>query len=91
MNKKGVILFDIDKTIFNTEGMSRTFDEKIISILGNPSFEDFRKAKGEYKSTLSNERYFVPEDFVKVLCKKFNFNNHKALVDVFYGDNYAYI
>lgn len=89
--QKGIILFDIDKTIFNTVGMSRAFDERLISILGNPRLEEFKKAKEEYKSILSNERYFVPEDFIKVLCKKFNFNNHKILVNVFYGDNYAYI
>lgn len=89
--KKGIILFDIDKTIFNTESMSKEIDRKIIELLHHPDHKLILEAKSQYKNTLTNERYFVPEDYIKILCKKINFNNKKSLEDIFYAKKYAYI
>jgi len=88
---KGIILFDIDKTIFDTDKMVKAFDGKMMSILGVSDFDYLKQAKEEYKKSLANERYFVPERFCETLCERFNFDNQEALTDVFYGRNHAYI
>jgi len=89
--KKGIILFDIDKTIFNTESMSKEINRKIVELLHHPDHKLILEAKDQYKNTLTNERYFVPEDYIKILCEKINFNNKKSLEDIYYDQKYAYI
>ena len=87
MSKK-IILFDIDRTIFDTDKPSMTRNEVILNILNNPPRDEFNSVKEEYKSTLKNEREYVPEDYIKMLCKKYNFKNVNALLDTYYGEKY---
>jgi FMN phosphatase YigB (HAD superfamily) len=87
MSKK-IILFDIDRTIFDTDKPSMTRNEVILNILNNPPRDEFNSVKEEYKSTLKNEREYIPEDYIKMLCKKYNFKNVNALLDTYYGEKY---
>src|SRR3989344_7649473 len=89
--KKGIILFDIDRTIFDTDKMSNMFNDLMLNILGNPDINKFHKTKENYTNTLKRDREFVPEDSCKNLANKFNINKYQDLVDVFYAPEYAYI
>lgn len=86
--KNGTILFDIDRTIFDTDGPSIIRNQAILKILGYPPVEEFNKVKSDYKLTLKNEREYIPEDYVKMLCDKYNFKNIDALIDTYYGNEY---
>ena len=91
MYKKGVILFDIDRTIFDTDGMIKDFDEGILTILGDPNITDFKKVEIDYMKSLGNDRYFVPDEYTKMLCTRFGFGNQAKLLNVFYGKKYEHI
>ena len=86
--KKGTILFDIDRTIFDTDGPSIIRNQAILKMLGSPPIEEFNKVKFDYKLTLKNEREYIPEDYVKILCDKYNFKDIDALIDTYYGNEY---
>lgn len=90
MSKK-IILFDIDKTIFNTELMSEEINFNLNRVLKNSDLDKFLSAKTKYKKDLKNEREFVPEDFISVLSFDFNFKDPKLLLKVFYSKRYSYI
>lgn len=89
--KKGILLFDLDRTIFDTEKMSKTFSTVILNLLGNNDLERFENTKEEYKRTLIKGSDFSPEDFVSFLCKKYNFTDKKCLLEVYYGEKYKHI
>ncbi|HCR35485.1 hypothetical protein A2130_01820 [Candidatus Woesebacteria bacterium GWC2_33_12] len=89
--KNKIILFDIDRTIFDTSGMIELLDSTILKLLNYPELSSFQQVEIDYLKTLTNDRYFVPEDYIKKLCKKFNFRNEEKLQDVFYAPEYAYI
>lgn len=89
--KKGIILFDIDRTILDTEKMIKMFDDLLLMILNNPSYEDFKNAEADYFKTLTNERYFNVPDYAQFLSLKFKKDVAKLIVNVFYSDEYKYI
>jgi FMN phosphatase YigB (HAD superfamily) len=91
MIQKGIVLFDIDRTIFDTDGMIIDLDEALLAILGYPNTESFKKVEEDYIEILMHDRYFIPEDYVKMLCVKFNFSDQKKLLDVFYDDKYKHV
>jgi hypothetical protein len=61
MDKK-ILLFGIDRTIFDTDKMSKIREELMCSLL-KIGIEKLQEIKSEYKATLPNERDFVPDDF----------------------------
>lgn len=89
--KKPVILFDLDRTVFDTSKMSKTFDQLMLKILGNPEIEEFKKVKSDYKATLKRDREFVPEDYVKALSEKFDPLKYQELLDVIFSEKYVSI
>lgn len=81
--QKGIILFDIDRTIFDTDGEVKGFNEAILKVLKHSDLKSLE--------VLNKSRNFSPEDYVKELCAKFNFNDQEKLLEIFYGEKYKYI
>lgn len=61
MKNKGIILFDIDKTIFDTHGFSRLLELGLSKIIKNASIEEIKDAKSEFVASLSADREFDPK------------------------------
>ena len=88
MTKKGIILFDIDKTIFDTYKFKRITSEKI-GLLLNKNVEDILASDEKYTNDLPHRIDFDPETFAIFLCKTFDFNGNKLIEDIYYnGKNY---
>ncbi|OGK21611.1 hypothetical protein A2866_03850 [Candidatus Roizmanbacteria bacterium RIFCSPHIGHO2_01_FULL_39_8] len=86
MNNK-IILFDIDRTILDTDKVMKIFTEKMLFILGNPNISDFMKVREEYLKQLAYDREFVPEDYIKAISRKFQFSYEQSLIDVFFDSD----
>ncbi len=87
-----IILFDIDKTLLDTEKMSAMRNEIVLKILKTTDTGKMQSVKDDYRATLENEREYVPEDYIKLLSDRFNFKNIQPLLDAYYGkeSSYAY-
>lgn len=85
MDKKGVVLFDIDRTIFDTNGLSRLLESGLSKAIKKASVEEIKDAKSEFATSLSADREFDPENLVTFLCNKFNFEDRDSLLDVYYS------
>jgi phosphoglycolate phosphatase-like HAD superfamily hydrolase len=90
MNKKGILLFDIDRTIFDTAGYSNLIEPEIARVIKKVSREEIKNAKNEFISSLSADREFDPENLIKFLCQKFSFEDKQSLLDVFYDSKYKH-
>lgn len=91
MNKKGILLFDIDRTIFDTDRMNSVIDENVLRVLDTTDLEKVKKTNDIYKKTLSDSRKYVPDDYLKLLCKRFKFEDLGSLLDIYYAKEFAYI
>ena len=81
--QKGIILFDIDRTIFDTGKMVEDIDTATAKIIKSSNLESL--------IVLNRSREFSPETYTKMLCEKFHFNDQKKLLEIFYGGKYKYI
>lgn len=89
--KRRIVLFDIDRTIFDTDRMSRIFDKEMLKILKTSNLVKFEKAKKTYKQMLQFDRDFRVEEYVRVISKAFDFTNQEKLTEVFFGSKFAHI
>lgn len=87
---KKIILFDIDRTLLDTDKTSVLHNECIAKILKTDDLEKIKSVKSNYKSTLSNEREYKAEEYLKILVKEFNSEKLEDLLDVYYGEKYKY-
>lgn len=81
MNNKGIILFDIDRTIFDTAKFSEYLESEFFKIIKKIPLEEIRTAKQEFINAPNADREYDPEIFVKFLCTKFDFADEKSLLD----------
>ncbi len=88
--KKGVLLFDIDRTIFDTDKMSAFLSEKLGDILGRQNITEINRIKQDYIGSLERDREFTPDEFCRRLAKKFGVLD-RGLLKVFYGSEFNYI
>lgn len=89
MTSKGIILFDIDRTLFDTDKLNRETNKKIADLLDVDEDVLF-SVKKKYTDALESRRKFDPENYIKVLRKKFNYKTPKLLEDVYYGKENIY-
>ncbi len=89
--KKGIILFDIDRTILDTGKMINMFDSLILDILDNPNYDDFKNTEASYFRTLTNERYFNVTDYAKFMSNRFKSGVGDSIVKIFYSDEHRHI
>lgn len=85
---KKIILFDIDRTIFDTDKLLNLQYENISKIVNTHNVGDLKKF---WESTLSGARHVTSEERIKLICSKFNIKNPKPLSDVYYDKEYTYI
>ena len=90
MDKK-VILFDIDRTLFDVENYAQQTDEQILSVLSEFDSNLVLEIENEYLNSLSNPREFVPEDLIDSLCKRLNVNKYSELLEVLFDKKYSYL
>lgn len=83
---KGIILFDIDRTIFDALSFRKILSENLAKRIGVSSDEIGRKLE-EYIKSLRANRDFSPDKFVKFLCANYKNQSKSLLLDVFYGEN----
>ena len=83
--KKGILLFDIDRTIFDTDKMSASLSEKLSDILGKQNIAEIDRIKRDYIGSLKRDREFTPDEFCQRLAKRFGRLDVNSLLEVFYG------
>lgn len=89
--EKRTILFDIDRTILDTEKMIKRFDELILDVLGSSNYIDYKNAESDYFKTLPNERRFNVSDYSEFLSARFKPNTEKLIFNIFYSDKNRHI
>ncbi|HTK03218.1 MAG TPA: HAD family hydrolase [Alphaproteobacteria bacterium] len=87
MDKK-VLLFDIDRTIFDTDKLLELQYESFAKIINTPDIEDFHKF---WDNTLSGERHITSEERLNLICSEFKIQDFDLLSNVYYGNEYKYI
>lgn len=88
--KKDILLFDIDRTIFDTDKMSAFLSEKLGDILGRGNIAEINQIKRNYISSLERDREFTPDELCRRLAKRFKASG-ADLIKVFYGRNFKHI
>lgn len=88
---KGIILFDIDRTLLDTDKMSRDRNEAVMKALQVNESGKIDKAKEEYRKTLVNEREYDPAGYAKTLGKIFGEKSVELILDIYYGSKYGKI
>lgn len=86
--KNKIILFDIDRTIFDTDKLLKLQRENISKVINSRNIEDFKKF---WNSTLSGERHVTSEERLNLICSKFNIRDPKLLSNIYFGKEYKYI
>lgn len=89
MSKKGIFLFDIDKTLFDTPKFIEVTSEKLAKLL-EVDLSDISLLDKEYTSTLKHNIDFDPETFADFLCRRFGFKNKKLIEDIYYTEKSYY-
>lgn len=88
---KKILLFDIDKTIFDTDKLSNSFNQNIAKVLGTTDINRINAIKEKYRKTLSNPREYVPEVSLKLIADDFRFKDVNKLIEIYSGKNYEYL
>jgi FMN phosphatase YigB (HAD superfamily) len=91
MRNKGIILFDIDRTIFDTSEHSKASILELQKVIKNASTDDIQNAKLEFLSSLSADREFDPEKLTKFLCDKFDVKDKELILDIYYNSRYKFL
>lgn len=89
MNKQ-VILFDIDKTLFDNDKFVDLKDKVIISLIGIKDIQRYKNILTEYLLSLNNGRDFDPKIFINLVCKEFKYKNKKLLTNLTYNEPTLY-
>lgn len=85
MSDKGILLFDIDRTILDTTRLSGLFESGLEKVIKNVSSEEVKKAKNDYSSSLSDKIEFDPDNLAEFLCKKFHSDDKDKILELYYG------
>ncbi len=89
--KKGIILFDIDRTILDTEKLSNLLTENILKVLNTDDIDRIKDIKEKYHLSLKNQREYEPETALRLIAQEFGFIDLPRLVDVYYGKKYEFL
>jgi FMN phosphatase YigB (HAD superfamily) len=90
MNKKGIVLFDIDRTIFDSEKLVSKINQRMKKLLGDINEDLFLSIKKKYMDSLKFDREYNPENYINVICSELNFKNPELLEDIYYGKENIY-
>lgn len=81
--QKGIILFDIDRTLLDTDKSLEDHDNEILKVLGSENKNKLQNIRKQYIKSLKNSREYDAEELLSKICRKFNFDNLQKLVDVY--------
>lgn len=90
MNKKGIVLFDIDRTIFDSEKLVSKINQRMGKLLGDINEELFLSIKEKYMNSLKFDREYDPENYIDVICSELNFKKPELLKSIYYGTENIY-
>ena len=90
MSSNKIILFDIDRTMFDTDKFYAWFKQGLLSVLGEKKGKELKKAMLTYQNSRKRNKGFDPEDFLKHVIKETGFKKNEALINVFYGKDPIY-
>lgn len=85
---KKIILFDIDKTLIDTDRLSANFAGILHKKCGI-SVDKYLKAKSEYKNKLTSPTDFNPKEFCRFLSQRFSVE-YDLLIPSYYKNASAY-
>jgi FMN phosphatase YigB (HAD superfamily) len=90
---KPILLFDIDKTLFDTDSFSASYRQKFIKYLA-VSPEKFEKVRVKYHHSLSKHTDYNPDEFIKHIINSLHQdkqqNTYKKLRNLFYtSENFS--
>lgn len=88
--EKQIVLFDIDKTIFDTNKLKTELQSKMLEIIKPTNLQILNDLLASYTKTLKNSSEFEPEDYIRFVAENLKLKNHKNLLDVFYGKENIY-
>jgi FMN phosphatase YigB (HAD superfamily) len=91
MANKQILLFDIDRTLLDTEKMSDWRNEVVLKILNTEDLDKIKSVKADYRTTLKNERDYIPDEYLKTLNTELRFKDLKKLLSAYYGKEFDYI
>lgn len=77
---KPIILFDIDRTLFDTDAFTREYREKFIKYL-DVSAEKLEKILAKYQQGLPHHTDYVPDEFIKHLINSLNLSKQQKIYD----------
>ena len=86
---KPIVLFDFDRTLFDTAHYGDALTEVLAELLRTNKVT-LRKVMTDYVSSLASDLEFDPDNYTKFLCDKFSFENQEILLSVFYGEGYKH-
>lgn len=87
MNKK-IILFDIDRTIFDTETSGKNFKQSLAEIT-QKSVEEIEKINSDYKLELESATDFDSDNFLKLVTDKTGVDFETLNQAVFKPENFV--
>lgn len=85
--KKGIILFDIDRTILNNAKLRDFIIEGVLDVIGKEKHDVFLKAWNKYVTSLSRDREFDPAGFAKTLASILKKDLSSQIEEAFYKEN----
>jgi len=68
---KPILLFDIDRTLFDTDSFSKSYKSKFIKFF-NTTPDKFEKIRSKYHDSLAKNTDYVPEEYFKHLVNSFH-------------------
>lgn len=85
---ENILLFDIDKTIFNTEACGKRIIEKVGKAL-QITTDETERVINNYKRKLETTTDFNPDDFIKEASKEIGVDSSLVNQAVFLPDNFV--
>jgi len=83
------ILFDIDKTLLNTEVLVETINKRLANIL-NTEENNIKHMHHKYRRSLGSNIEYDPKDFVKFIIDSTSNGSQKKLINIYYGKDNIY-
>lgn len=88
--KRKIILFDIDRTLYDSDIASSAHNDGVLETLKFLDLKKLNEVKDKYRSTLKNEREYVPDEYLELLCKTYDLDKLDDLLEIYYGDKYKF-
>lgn len=91
---KQILLFDIDRTIFDTDKQNKLLKENILKVANSKAFKKLDKIYSKYKKSITRKGDYIdyrPEDLSKFISKSFEIVSSLKIQDVYYAKKYNFI